>query len=665
MTDDHTDTHQPTRRTGRAIPESSLSAWQVLSLLRPYLLSLALLSLAAVGLSFLSGITQIALTPLLEIVLGGTGEAVAVSEATSFTFNLANLGTSLLNFVSRATGLTDRWHLLLVISGVYLALALVGQAASFGARYWGLRVRHNIMRDLRHRLFGHILRLPLSFLDRYQAGWLLSRMVNDIRYAMRLVNELIIDGLSNILLSLFYVFLLVRTDARLTIVAAVAGTIQVILSRLLSNVAKERTRSERAIDADLQGVAQERLAAVREIKALAAEECEQTNIGRWLTSQMWIGIRHHVFKQVEGPIRLSINQVVLVGVMLFGMWELFNGHLTTTSFLLFMFFTQSLIGPLAKLAGILLQSNMISASLEGVAYLLAQQPETGGDEPLPDGGFQRALTLEGVNFAYEDMPVLRDINLTIKRGKMVALVGRSGAGKTTLVDLILRFYQPSGGDIRLDGVPVEHFDLAAYRRLFGVVSQESVLFDDTVLNNIAYAHPELARQDVEQAARIANAEEFIDDLPEGYDTVLGERGVRLSGGQRQRIAIARAAAHKPAILVLDEATSSLDSESEQQVQEAIARVIKNSTAIVIAHRLSTIRKADKIVVLKDGHIVEIGTHDELLALDGEYRYLHDLQFQVGETDHHPDQPELKPDTVPRRVSDSDSSTGEGCSGGPG
>jgi ATP-binding cassette subfamily B protein len=621
--------------------ETSRTTWEVLGLLRPYAVQLILLGVAAVGLSFLSGITQVALTPLIEIVLNTTGDSIATQPAgaQAFTFDLSQLGTSILTLISRSTGLTDRWHLLLVISGTYLALALVGQAASFAARYWALLVQYRITRDLQHQLFGHILRLPTRLINLYQSGWLASRVSYDVRIVTNLLNELIIDGLSNTLLSLFYVYVLVRTDFRLTVVAGVAATIQVVLSRVLTPTAKHRARADRVTQAWIGGILQERLGAVRELKALAAEEYEQARFWEWLTHRIQIALRHSMFKQIETPIRWSVNRVVLIGVMLFGMWELFNGDLTTSAFLLFMFFAQSLIDPLSKLAGILLQVNVITASLEGVAYLLDQEIETGGTKPIPTDDGQHTLALEDVSFFYEDnedVPVLQNINLAIESGEMVAIVGRSGAGKTTLVDLIMRFYEPTEGRIKLGGTLIEEYDLVAYRRLFGVVAQDGILFDDTVYNNIAYARPELTRQAVEEAARIANAEEFIlTELPNGYDTLLGERGVRISGGQRQRIAIARAIAHKPKILVLDEATSSLDSESEQKVQEAITRVVKGHTAIVIAHRLSTVRMADKIIVLKDGRIVEVGTHDELLEGDGEYRYLYDLQLRVDEAPTRP------------------------------
>ncbi len=606
---------------------ASLGPRQIFSLLRPYVGRLTLLALAAVGLSFLTGITQVALTPLLEIVLDNT----PTTEITSFTFDLNQLGLSILGMVGQLTGLTERWPLLLATTGFYFVLAVIGQVAGFGTRYWAMTVRLKISRDLEYKLFGHILRLPLSFLKNHQAGWLQSRMTADVHAAMELINQLIIDGLSSVLLVVFYIVVLLATDVRLTLVAAAAGAIHLGVSRGLTNMAKSRTRANFEVGAQLLGFIQERIGAAREIKALAGEAHEQENFWERVSDQIQVAFRYFIFKHIEKPIRWTINRTVVLAVMLFGAWQLLHGQLSTSAFMMFMFFAQALIGPLSSLMSILLQAQVIGASLEGVSYILSHEQESGGDHPLPEGGFQTALVLDHVSFSYEDLPVLQDVNLTINRGEMVALVGRSGAGKSTLVDLILRFYALKDGQIALDGVPVEDFDLGQYRRLFGVVSQDSILFNDTVYNNIAYARPDLSREDVEAAARIANAEDFIlNDLSDGYETALGERGTRLSGGQRQRIAIARSVAHRPAILVLDEATSALDSESERLVQDAIARVVKNSTAIVIAHRLSTIRMADKIVVLKEGRVVEMGTHEQLYEQGGEYRYLHDLQFQPDE-----------------------------------
>ncbi len=618
------------------LPESEKprGARHVLALLKPYLSWLVLLAFLSTGVGFLNGSSQVALTPLVELVLS-LGQDVVPQASQGFTFDLKELGTSVLNLAMQATGVSDPWQLLLITSIVYLLFAVSGQMSGFVVRYWAMQLNYRIARDLEHRLFGHLLRLPLSFLNKHPIGWLQSRMTTDVQAAMDIISQILVDGVSNILLTVFYVIVLLRTNLRLTLVTALAGALHFGISRALGNIARRRTRTSFETTAHLQGFIQERLANAREIKALAGEAHEQAHFLAWISEQVRAVLRYQVLDRIDSPVRWSVNRVVIIVVMLFGAWELIGGRLTAAAFALFMFFAQSLIDPLAKLGSVLLRGRMVGALLEGVDYILNQSQERGGGRPVLPEGFHEALVLRDVSFAYEDghMAVVHDLNLRIQKGEMVALVGRSGAGKTTLVDLILRFYQPTQGCITLDGVPVDSFELGAYRRLFGVVSQDSMLFNTSVYENIAYAHPELSRQEVEEAARIANAQDFIlNELSEGYDTILGERGVRLSGGQRQRIAIARAVAHRPAILVLDEATSALDSESERQVQDAIARVVEGSTAIVIAHRLSTIYMADKIVVMKEGRIVEMGTHQELLERSGEYRYLHDLQFRSGELD---------------------------------
>jgi len=599
-------------------------------LFRPHVGRFAVIGAIAIVLSGLTSAAEMSMAPILEIVLRGPGaiEEMLAAEAQPFTFDLNRMGLVILRAVGQATGFTRLWDILVVTSLGFLALSLISEAALFGIRYLAERLRARVTVDFSHRIYKHILHLPLSFLHKHQAGWLQSRLINDGRGVAMTLNQLLIDGSSNILLSTFYVILLIRTDFRLALIAAAAGAIHIGVSRGLGKLIVQRIRGELGSIARMQAEVQERLMAVRDVKVLAGEAHERTTFLGMARDYAQAALRHYVIERVEPPLRTAINKAVIVAVMLFGAWELMNGRLTTSGFLLFMFFAQKLIAPLATLTGVILQIQSVNASLEGIVYILSQAPEVSSGRPLPPGGFREALVVKDLSFSYKDLPVLRNISLTIKKGEMVALVGRSGAGKTTLVDLLLRLYETPEGCIELDGTSVADFDLTAYRRLFGVVPQDAFLFNETVANNIAYARPGLTHEDVEQAARIANAEGFIlNDLPNGYDTMLGERGVLVSGGQRQRIAIARAVAHRPQILVLDEATSSLDTESERMVQDAITRVVKGCTAIVIAHRLSTVRMADKIVVLKEGQIIETGSHKELLALNGEYRYLYDLQFQ--------------------------------------
>jgi len=323
---------------------------------------------------------------------------------------------------------------------------------------------------------------------------------------------------------------------------------------------------------------------------------------------------------------MIVKAVTNVAVLIFAANELFTGRLSVAGFALYIYVGRIMMDPISNLSTAYLTAQQTLVSAERVNEWFERKP-------LIDSGtrqvtsFEKEITLEGVSFRYEDEHVLSNVDFMVRRGEVVALVGVSGSGKSTLTDLLLRFYDPNEGHIRVDGIDLREMELVSYRNLFGVVAQDSFLFNATIAENIAYNQPDLSLERIVEAAKIANAHDFIlQDLPNGYETMVGERGVRLSGGQRQRIAIARAVIRRPQILILDEATSSLDSQAEKLVQEAIDRVIKDTTAIVIAHRLSTILNADKIVVMEAGKVADIGTHEELLTRCNIYQYLCELQF---------------------------------------
>jgi subfamily B ATP-binding cassette protein MsbA len=329
------------------------------------------------------------------------------------------------------------------------------------------------------------------------------------------------------------------------------------------------------------------------------------------------------------PITETVATGIAMLILLVGARQVqVDGVMTGSELIAFLLIVMRMLQPLKQLSQVPTVAQQSLAAAERIFEVFDTPSETARDRGTREvSRFEGTVAFEQVGFAYDDEPVLRDITFTARRGEVVALVGPSGAGKSTLVDLIPRFYEPTAGRIRLDGVDTQEITLASLRALTGVVSQDTVLFNDTVRNNIAYgAAGRFTAAQVEAAARAANAHEFISALPEGYDTVLGERGARLSGGQRQRLAIARALLADPPILILDEATSALDTESERLVQEAIDRLLTGRTVFVIAHRLSTIQHASQILVLDRGRVVEHGTHGELLALGGTYRRLHALQF---------------------------------------
>jgi len=339
-------------------------------------------------------------------------------------------------------------------------------------------------------------------------------------------------------------------------------------------------------------------------------------------------MKSSIANHAQQPFRAIINLLVETSVLVMAAYQLLSGEMTISTFVLFLYVIRSIRMPITKLGNTFIVTQGLLASSERIFELLSLRPEI-VDGPGKISRFNDSIQLQGISFSYGSGKVLKNINLDIKKGEIVALVGPSGAGKSTLSDLILRFYDPTEGAIVIDSRDLRSLQQRDYRRLFGVVPQEPLLFNASVSENIAYGSDGVTRENILHAAKIANATEFIDELPQGYDTLVGDRGIRLSGGQRQRVAIARAVVHEPHIILLDEATSSLDSQSERLVQHAIDRVIENATGIVIAHRLSTVMNADKIVVMNRGVILDQGRHNELLKRCELYHRLCELQFDLN------------------------------------
>jgi subfamily B ATP-binding cassette protein MsbA len=370
---------------------------------------------------------------------------------------------------------------------------------------------------------------------------------------------------------------------------------------------------------------QETFLSVRVVKSFGAEAVELAKLAQEATGAFRAHLRFAAVKHVEGPARSGVNYFVEGTLVSLAAWELLAGRMAAPTFLLFLYLGRAIMVPIGQLGSAWTQIQTTLGAATRIFELLDEDPEI-ADGVNPISKFSDRIRIERVSFRYDGAPVLSDVDLEIRRGETIAFVGSSGAGKSTLVDLVLRLYDPHEGRITVDGEDVRSFRQRDYRRLFGVVSQETLLFNATVRENIEYGRASVSEEDVLRAARIANAHEFIEALPQRYDTVVGDRGLRLSGGERQRIAIARAIVARPPILVLDEATSSLDSESERLVREAMDRVTEGATSIVVAHRLSTVRHADKIVVLSRGMVEAIGRHDELLASNETYARLCRLQF---------------------------------------
>jgi len=519
-----------------------------------------------------------------------------------------------------------------IIAIVALKNVFVWLAGQFGAS-----LQENVTRDLRDGVFHHIQRLPLGWFQRTKTGQIISRVLSDTEQTKALITELVTRTLQNFAQIVGTIVILLSYSVQLTFVALVIAP---LLTLALQPVLRKLRKGHRRLRGDygeITSVLQEAVSGVRLVKSFRGEAYEDSRFTEASHRYSAGMVRITRIASLSQPMTELIGVSVAMLILWIGAREVLlggPGAMDSATLITFMIMVMRLLPPLKQLSQAPTTAQQSLASAERLFEVLDQPTETQLDRGTRTvTELRESLVFDRVSFAYGEHPVLRDISFEARRGEVVALVGASGAGKSTLVDLIPRFYEPTSGVIRLDGVDTREISLASLRGLTGIVSQDTVLFNDTVRSNIAYGTVDrFTDAQVETAARAANAHTFITELPEGYDTVLGERGTRLSGGQRQRLAIARALLTDPPILILDEATSSLDTESERLVQEAIDRLLAGRTVFVIAHRLSTVVHADQILVLERGEIVERGTHAQLIALGGIYHRLHAAQLRRDESD---------------------------------
>jgi ATP-binding cassette, subfamily B, bacterial MsbA len=527
--------------------------------------------------------------------------------------------------------LPTKEHLALMAWGIVGVYLLKGVGA-YASSYLLADVGQRVVMDLRNALYRHILGQSASFFAQRTTGQLMSRINNDIGQVQQVVSETIGDLARETLALLGLTAWMLYLDARLTIVCLTGAPLIVYpLIRLGQRVRRTTRRSQEALGV-LSHLSAEAFTGHRIVKAFGTEAHEADRFSRAGLGLFRTNMKVTAALSGLPPLMELIGGIGMALALIYGSQQVAGGHMQQGDFFSFMAALLLMYAPAKKLSRVNANLQQAIAASERIFDMLDTHTEVGelpGAPPIAP--FRRAIEFRDVGFGYDEAlgpgRILRGVSFTVNAGQMVAIVGRSGAGKTTLVNLLPRFYDVSSGAIFVDGVDIRSVTLASLRKEIGIVTQETVLFDDTVANNIAYGCPDAARLVVEEAARVANAHEFITALPNGYDTMIGERGQRLSGGQRQRLAIARALLKNAPILVLDEATSALDTESEQLVQEALANLMLNRTSFVIAHRLSTIRRADAIIVLERGRIVEIGRHDDLVAQpEGTYATLYQMQL---------------------------------------
>jgi subfamily B ATP-binding cassette protein MsbA len=523
----------------------------------------------------------------------------------------------------------DRDNVVYFLPLLFVFIFLLRCLADFGSGYAFQHIGLGVTTDIRNDLYRHILEQSSRFHAEHPSGELVARVINDVALMQSAVSNRLLDLFQQSFTLVALLALLLSTNFKLALISLVLAPALIYpIVRFGKGMRRTSHRSQERM-ADLASLMAEGVRGHRVVKAFGMEEFEYNRFREATRRHLRVNLWAQMLANSSGPVVESLAVLGAAGLLIYAGQSIRAGELSAPELVQFLTTMLMLYDPIRKLNKVNLMLQEAMASGQRVSRLMEvpndvqERPGARHADTVREG-----IAFERVSFSYETHPVLRDVSLPIRAGEMVALVGPSGAGKTTFVNLLPRFFDPTSGRVTFDGVDIRDLKLKSLRSLIGIVTQETVLFNDTVRNNIAYGRSDLPLERVREAAAAAYADEFIMQLPLGYDSVIGESGLRLSGGQRQRLAIARALLKNAPILILDEATSHLDSESEALVQKALHNLVQDRTTLVIAHRLSTVTRADRIVVLEGGRVVEEGSHRELLALGGSYRRLFDLQFRV-------------------------------------
>ena len=569
-----------------------------------------------------------AIIPILQIIFK-TEKAAAAPQLMAWNWdNMKEVAANNMDYYVNALIADIGPTTTLLVLGLFLAtMTFLKTGAYFLSSATVIPIRTGIVRDIRNQLYRKITSLPIGFFSEERKGDIIARMSGDVQEIENSIMSSLDMLFKNPILIIAYFATLLCISWQLTLFTILFVPVMGWIMGKVGRKLKRKSKEAQALWSDTMSQVEETLGGLRIIKAFCAEEKMNRRFDNTNSSYRNQILKVNTRQQMAHPMSEFLGTVMIIIVLWFGGILVLNQQvLSGPTFIYYLVILYSIINPLKDFskAGYNIPKGL--ASMERVdKILLAESDIKEKENPQHISSFDHTIEFRHVSFRYGEQWVLRDINLTIEKGKTIALVGQSGGGKSTMVDLIPRYYDVQEGEVLIDGINVKDLDIHDLRQLIGNVNQEAILFNDTFFNNISFGVDNATQQQVEEAAHIANADEFIKASENGYDTNIGDRGGRLSGGQRQRVSIARAILKNPPILILDEATSALDTESERLVQDALERLMNTRTTVAIAHRLSTIKNADEICVLHEGQIVERGTHDELISKDGYYKKLHDMQ----------------------------------------
>lgn len=588
----------------------------------PRLRSIIGLSLVTVLANLITVAQPAILAGLLVLISGRRPGPPATADT---WLDLNSLGNRMLAWVG-SQGIADTNATLLALCGAFVLLSVLAAAANYAADYGSGALRLQMSRQIRLDLLRKIFEQDLSFFLGSSSGELASRVTRDATNTAQGLAPLVRGVLHHGIQLSIYGAYLVSTSIWLTVTAGVVMLVQLLVTQLLKKPMRRVVQLEMDASATMNGALHEAFTNVRVTKSFGAEAYQLRVLSDAVEFVEQSLMKRNAIEKLEPHGRSIVDAIAVMAILLIAIVELRKGALTFEGLVLFIYIGRAMFAPMSGLATSVLWVHSISSAFKRVGQLLGASGAI-VDGPVARSRFDSVLEVRNVTFFHGAQRVLDDVSFSVQKGQVVALVGHSGAGKSTVADLLLRLYDPDSGAVLIDGHDVRTLRLREYRQMFGVVSQETLLLRQTIRENIRYGREDLTDVDVLRAARLADVDAFVSRLSIGYDTVVGERGVTLSGGERQRVAIARALAHSPQILLLDEATSALDSVAERDVQAALEGVLNGVTAVVIAHRLSTVRRADQIVVLSGGRVEAVGRHESLLASSRTYANLYRLQFE--------------------------------------